>query len=92
MLTPTAEQRAELDAWYETTSMASGRQYDPDKYRPYCAGRWALYSKLPLDLVNRVYDGDGLIENWSDLAWQLEAAARTDAEVRAALDAAKALA
>jgi hypothetical protein len=39
MLTPTAEQRAELDAWYHLTPAASGRQFDPDKYRPYCAGR-----------------------------------------------------
>jgi hypothetical protein len=91
MLTPTADQRAELDAWYDLTSAASGRQFDPDKYRPYAAGRWAHYSGLPLDLLNRVYDGNGLIENWSDLAWQLEIAADTDPSLRAALDAARAL-
>lgn len=90
MLTPTDEQRAAIDSWYEQTSMASGRQYGPDKYRPYAAGPWAHYSKLPLEIVNRAY-GDGfLIENWSDLAQNLDRLARTDVEVRDALAAARA--
>lgn len=85
-LRPTDEERAAIDAEYNGSPT---EQRFGDKYRLYAAGRWAFFSQLPLDVVNRVVAFE-MIENWSDASHAIHRAAREDADLAAMLEAAKA--